>query len=243
MNGGPKRMVHRTIWASGQVAKLSRDARLLFIGLITLGDDDGRLKGSPSLIRSQIFPYDDDVKVADVDRWLKEIVAQKLVVGYCIEDECFFYHPKWDDYQHIREDRRRESAIPAPTFEFSATTTSRQPNGNQVGAKTPLKLSKDNLSKENINKDVAFVAFWEAYPKKVGKKAAWKAWQKIQYTPELASFILEAIHKAINSEQWQKDSGRYIPHAATWLNGERWNDVLTPGRAKSTKYDKVGRTA
>jgi len=28
------------------------------------------------------------------------------------------------------------------------------------------------------------------------------------------------------SEQWTKDNGQYIPHAATWLNGRRWEDEL-----------------
>ena len=232
-------MVHTSMWASGQVSKLSRDARLLYVGMITLGDDDGRLKGSPALIRSQLYPYDEDVKVADVERWIKEIEAQKLVVGYCIGDECFFYHPKWEDYQHIREDRRRESNIPAPTFDFADVATKRQPKGNQTGDKTPLKLSKDNISKVNINQDVAFSSFWERYPRKIGKKAAWRAWGKVKWTPELQATIMKSLDAAMSSEQWAKDSGRYIPHAATWINGERWEDEMTPLVKRSNKYDTV----
>ena len=238
-------MVHLTIWASGQVAKLSHDARLLYIGLITLGDDDGRLKGAPALIRSQIFPYDDDVKVADVSRWLGEIEAQKLVVRYEVDGEQYMYHPKWEDYQLLREDRRRESNIPAPDIEFLPLTTNGQPNGNQVGDKRRLKLSKDKISKENIDSsasDTAFVAFWEKYPYKVGKKAAWKAWQKVKYTPELGAKIMTALEAWKQSPQWTKDAGRYIPHPATWINGERWEDEVAPAKAKNTKYDNIGTT-
>lgn len=232
-------MVHRTIWDSAQVAKLSHDARLLYIGLITLGDDDGRLKGSPALIRSQIFPYDNEVEVADIERWLKEIEAQKLVAGYCIDGECYFYHPKWEEYQHIREDRRRESNIPAPTFDFLPMATIWQPSGNQRGDKTPPNISKVKTSKVNINKDAAFHSFWEKYPRKIGKKAAWKAWGKVEWTQELQERIIKALDVAISSEQWSKDSGRYIPHAATWVNGERWEDDITPAKKKSTKYDSL----
>ena len=39
--------------------------------------------------------------------------------------------------------------------------------------------------------------------------------------------LIEAINKQKNSEQWSKDGGKYIPHPATWLKGERWNDELT----------------
>lgn len=28
------------------------------------------------------------------------------------------------------------------------------------------------------------------------------------------------------SADWTKDGGQYIPHAATWLNGKRWEDEL-----------------
>lgn len=236
-------MVHRTIWASGQVAKLSPMARLLFIGLITLGDDDGRLKGSPALIRSQIFPYDDDIKVADVAKMLVEIEAQKLVIGYEVEGEQCYFHPKWEEYQHIREDRRRESNIPAPTLDFLPVSTNGQPKGNRLATKRPLNISKDNINKVNIIKDMAFQTFWEKYPRKVSKKSAWKAWQKINFTDEVGGKIMKGLEAACESEQWVKDDGRYIPHPATWLNGERWEDEVVPSKnKKSSKYDKIGTT-
>ena len=242
MNAGSKRMVHQTLWASGQFSRLSQGARLLYIGLITMGDDDGRLKGAAALVRSNIFPYDDDIKVADVTKWLSEIEAQKLVVRYEIDGEAYYFHPKWDDYQHIREDRRRDSHIPAPDIEFLPATTKRQPKDNQKGVKTPPNTSKDNISKDNINKDIAFAPFWEKYPKKVGKKAAWKSWQKLTWTPDLNTKIMRALAVAIASDQWTKDSGRYIPHATTWLNGERWEDEYKPPQVKNSKYDHVGTT-
>ncbi|MNH08813.1 hypothetical protein D3C79_682460 [compost metagenome] len=35
------------------------------------------------------------------------------------------------------------------------------------------------------------------------------------------------------STDWTKDGGQFIPHAATWLNGKRWEDELpTAGAAK-----------
>jgi hypothetical protein len=40
--------------------------------------------------------------------------------------------------------------------------------------------------------------------------------------------MLQALEKQKRSEQWQKDNGKFIPHAATWLNGKRWEDELTP---------------
>ena len=109
-----KRMIHTNIWASGQVGKLSKEARLVFIGLITLADDDGRLKGNPAFLRSQIFPYDEELKTTEVKKWLEEIVAQELVLCYEITGEDYLYHPNWKKYQTLRSDRKKESHIPEP---------------------------------------------------------------------------------------------------------------------------------
>lgn len=84
--------------------------------------------------------------------------------------------------------------------------------------------SECNYNKETLKekKDIAFGEFWKAYPKKVGKKAALKAWKK--ENPPLDK-CLATIGWQIKSEQWTKDHGQYIPMPATWLNQGRWEDV------------------
>src|SRR5262249_52738672 len=69
-----------------------------------------------------------------------------------------------------------------------------------------------------------FARFWESYPRKVGKDAAWKAWLRRKPDPALGAAILEAVAKQQQSLQWQRDGGRFIPHPATWLNQGRWQD-------------------
>lgn len=70
----------------------------------------------------------------------------------------------------------------------------------------------------------AFEALWKAYPKKVGKDAARKAFDKRKPDPELLRVMIEAVEKQKDSPQWQKDDGQFIPHPATWLNAGRWLD-------------------
>lgn len=71
---------------------------------------------------------------------------------------------------------------------------------------------------------IRFDTFWEAYPKKIGKGAAKKAWAKIKPSETLLQEMLKAIETARRTEQWQRDNGQYIPNPATWLNQERWDD-------------------
>lgn len=87
--------------------------------------------------------------------------------------------------------------------------------------------SKVKKSKgETTRAHVPFSEFWPLYPKKQAKAAAEKAYLKIK--PDRALF--EKMKKALEAQKasfdWQKESGRYIPLPATWLNGKRWEDEL-----------------
>ncbi|MCE2713160.1 MAG: hypothetical protein LW688_11575 [Cryomorphaceae bacterium] len=71
-----------------------------------------------------------------------------------------------------------------------------------------------------------FEIFWKAYPRRVAKAVARKAWmQTAKIRPPLDE-LLAAINSQCQSEQWQKDNGQFIPHPATWLRGERWSDEM-----------------
>jgi hypothetical protein len=71
---------------------------------------------------------------------------------------------------------------------------------------------------------VSFSIFWSSYPKKVGKGAALKVWTRLKPNPELQSRIHAAIAQQLETDQWQRDNGQFIPHPATWLNQTRWED-------------------
>jgi hypothetical protein len=77
-----------------------------------------------------------------------------------------------------------------------------------------------------------FDAFWDAYPRKIGKDAAIRAYAKRRFTVEQRGVVLNAIATQRNSEAWTREAGRFIPHPATWLNEGRWQDeVLVAGKA------------
>jgi len=84
-------------------------------------------------------------------------------------------------------------------------------------------------------KEQDFLAFWQAYPRKTGKGAAWKSWKNASL-PKL-EVILNAIRKARQSPDWQKERGAFIPHPATWLNQARWEDEGIDYAALAGKRD------
>lgn len=98
--------------------------------------------------------------------------------------------------------------------------------------KTPNdeKIKQNNINKNNSNKqygNVDFERFWKAYPRKVAKADALKAFEKNVPGPLLET-VLNALEKQKRSEDWTRDNGRYIPYPATWLNGKRWEDESEP---------------
>jgi len=69
-----------------------------------------------------------------------------------------------------------------------------------------------------------FDEFWSAYPKKTGKDAARKAFDRRKVDDALLAAMLAAIAVQVRSKQWQDEGGRFIPNPATWLNQGRWQD-------------------
>lgn len=69
-----------------------------------------------------------------------------------------------------------------------------------------------------------FDQFWTAYPKKVAKQEALVAFKKLALVNGDFEKVLAALESAKASDQWQRDDGKFIPHAATWLNGRRFED-------------------
>ncbi len=87
------------------------------------------------------------------------------------------------------------------------------------------KTRQDNINTppENKLRD-GFDIFWKGYPKKVGKEAAWKAWKKIKPDQALQKAIRKSVDDHKSWPAWEKNSGEFIPHPATYLNQGRWQD-------------------
>jgi uncharacterized protein YdaU (DUF1376 family) len=80
---------------------------------------------------------------------------------------------------------------------------------------------KANQNQNQNNTSIGFNEFWNAYPRKVGKGAAEKAWAKS--SPDLQA-VLTTLAWQTKQDGWTKDGGAFIPHPGTYLNQRRWED-------------------
>jgi hypothetical protein len=99
-----------------KVARVGRDARLLFIGLLTEADDEGRLLASSKLLAGSLYPHDDDVSPGRVTRWLEELEDVDLIRFYESDDDGvrYAYVPTFSRHQRVAHPT--PSRIPPPPF-------------------------------------------------------------------------------------------------------------------------------
>lgn len=87
-----------------------------------------------------------------------------------------------------------------------------------------------------------FGAFWEVYPKRVGKLPAQKAWAKIPGIEGHVLEVVQAVEAWKKTEQWT--DAQFIPYPATFLNQRRWQDEIPlPGGTKSERRIRHNLTA
>lgn len=108
----------------------------------------------------------------------------------------------------------------------------------EQGASNVLALARSQETEKRREEEraraSAFEAFWQAYPRKIAKPEALKAWAKI--SPADYEKIMSAIVVHRNCDQWTKDDGQFIPHPATWLNKRRFDDELVATADTTPRY-------
>ena len=122
----------------------------------------------------------------------------------------------------VRKHRAKKKTLPCNTPVTSCNIEA-LPNVTCNGEK---EIELDTEIDTEIDKESSFGEFWSNYPNKKAKKDAVKAWGKIKLNNNLFNLIIESLEKHKKSVDWVKNGGKFIPHPATWLNGERWNDEV-----------------
>ena len=213
------RTIKPEFWLDKKIRALSPWARLLYIGLWNLCDDEGRYDYDADVIKGQLFVTD---KV-DVAELLKELVAPGLIVRYIVDDNEYFYIPSWHDHQVINKPSKFRK--PAPTPESCITPTPLpEGSGTPTGGK-----GKGKGKGKGGEKDVhlkSFRAFYLVYPRHEARADAEKAWLALAPDAELVSSIMGALSMHKVSESWLKENGKFVPLPASWIRGKRWEDSV-----------------
>lgn len=106
-----KRMIDPAIWESIDFSKLSAAAKIVFIGLFSFADDEGRGRATASYLKSKLFAFSDEVSNAGVKKCLREISQHMSITFYAdAKGDEYYTLDNWRKWQRL--DRPAESQLP-----------------------------------------------------------------------------------------------------------------------------------
>ena len=228
-----KRMFSLSVTDTDKFLDMSASAQALYFHLGMHGDDDGFV-ASPKKIARGVGCNDDDLR----------LLASK---GYIIPFESgVIVIVDWSINNTLKNDRYHKTIFSTERALLSADSAGRwvldsnlESERKQIGTSLESELNETKLNRTKQNREKAaspparakrsdFDLFWQAYPKKVGKEAARKAFKQVKAPLES---LLTAIERQKCGNQWTTENGRFIPNPATWLNQGRWQDEVSPPAA------------
>lgn len=162
-----------------------------------------------------------------------DVIEELVKTGLWDHDddrEGIWFHD-WADYQPMREQLEAKSALRNERAVKAANARWNKPDAKAMltDAK-PMLTDAPEPVPEPVLKHLTIASplfddFWQLWPRREGKANAVKAWQKA--TKKISeSEIVEKARAYVTSPTVPEK--QFVPHAATWLNGERWNDEPDP---------------
>jgi hypothetical protein len=105
------RSIHPGFWTDEAVVSVSRDARLLFIGLWNQCDDKGAFEWKPGSLKMRLFPSDHDL---DVSALLNALEKAGLIHGYSVEGRKY---GAVKNFKRFQRPKKPNSLFPMPDAE------------------------------------------------------------------------------------------------------------------------------
>jgi hypothetical protein len=131
------RVLKPGFFSNPELAALPCEARLLFAGLWTLADREGRLLDRPSYIHGQLFPHDHERHV-DVPSLLGQLNAAGFLRRYTIDDRDLISVVKFGAHQHPHVREPESNLPPPPRTRPSTVPRTVQSTGPSTGPSTML---------------------------------------------------------------------------------------------------------
>ncbi|WP_124353290.1 hypothetical protein [Pseudomonas chlororaphis] len=220
-------------FSNEHLAEVDFATRLLFIGMWTEADREGRLEDRPRRLKMALFPADN----VDIEKMLADLEHLGFITRYTVGSFKAIQIVNWSKHQnpHVKEAKSiiPEMPVAEPCPVKTGASMVQAPDEPGSFPADSLSLDSGFLIPDSLPPSPApamvenlFPKFWKLYPRKVGKDKAEKAWAKLKVTMALYDTMAAALAKQVLTPEWTKDKGQFIPHPSTWLNGKRWEDEI-----------------
>jgi hypothetical protein len=179
----PNRLLKEGIVDSDKINSLSAQAEVFFYRLLVVSDDFGCMDARTSILRARCFPLRDNITGDHINKWIAELLEQKLLISYSCEGQPYIQILKWE--QRVRS----KGKYPQPTVDqLEGTCQALDSNlqtydglgkgkGKGRGASTNIRFDADNGSFDGIEENQ--IEVWKkAFPAvdlnlEIAKASAW----------------------------------------------------------------------
>lgn len=243
------RSIKPEFWRSLDIAALSIEDRLLFIGLWSYVDDNGVGVDRVPIIAAELFA--DDLSrdpretLGRVSDGIGRLSECGLVQRYSDGSRDYLAVTNWERHQRI--DKPNKPRYPLPTSEnvtirdtlatpsrntreTPAPGTEEQGNrgtGEQEGSPDGERVQTrpNSRNEPSSSYPAAFERWWATYPRKQGKRKALAEWRRATKRVDRDELVTKTKTFADFHAREGTDK-QFIPLPTTWLNRDGWDDEL-----------------
>lgn len=231
------RTVKPELWSDPEFTECSVNARLLFIAALNFASDFGVLADKPKQLKMQCFPGDN----VRIDRLIDELVEHRFWVRRTAPDGANVLVIR-TFVEHQKVNRPNDGRWGDPSTWTDFTEDSLSDHGTITAQSPPEGNGREGSNTSSIAKPIDdanhdFDAFWTAYPRKVSRPDAVKAWRKLKPPERIAA--LAALPHHVSAWERTKTEPQFIPHASRWINARRWEDQVQAVRADTAQVDRT----
>lgn len=251
------RAIKPQFWLDEKLGAIQRDARLLYIGLWNLSDDQGVFEWRPARIKVQLFPYDNDVNDSIIEQWLALLIGSGDILKFNCNGSVFGFIPTFLKHQDIKKPSQWKFAnIPLELLTNHPLVYNQSHiDGGEVGDELPISSTREkekesiigNREKEKesivsaafervseeIKLDFADIDFDEEFKKCV---LWWSEGRKPLKKPKLA-----LRNWMVNARKYKKEYGNGTYQGHDKQNGDTRRNHSQGSKSKDYTGGKYGR--
>lgn len=147
----PNRIIKDSIGSSEKIAALSDFEFRVWVHLITLADDAGRVDARPAIIKGRAFPLREQITSKSIDAALSKIATADLAHPYTVGGKPFLLLHDWGDHQRIRESKPKYPGPDEADGEHSPQTAAACGELRPESNPNPIRIQSESESEIEAN--------------------------------------------------------------------------------------------
>lgn len=243
------RTIKPKFWDDVKIGKLSRDSRLLYIGMWNFCDDLGVIIADPIWLKSKIFPFD-QMQLQQFERFCAELQKLGFISLFSYNNEKFYYLPKFRNHQVINRPNYEDINIPKELLfkEFKKISEQSVNNHGLISEQSvSIEEKERNIYNTPYNPpngdgefEIEFEKFRKLYPGvKRGLSTEFENLKKKHKDwKHIIPLLTEAIRNEIKFHESKSAMGEFVPqykNLNTWINNRCWEQEF--GKEKNRKEE------